>query len=110
MNADSGAPCSPRHSKKKQFIDSIKRAVAAQSGSRQLTEAAAVTCVKLCKASTYINILDSNNVVFTLVQSVINDLKVSEDVRCYTFKLSVSVGFLPENRLLNNSTEKSIGF
>ncbi|XP_069683037.1 neurofibromin isoform X4 [Periplaneta americana] len=75
VNADSGAPCSPRHSKKKQFIDSVKRAVGPHGTSKQLTEAAAVTCVKLCKASTYINILDSNNVAFTLVQSVINDLK-----------------------------------
>ncbi|CAG2065191.1 unnamed protein product, partial [Timema podura] len=75
VNADSGAPCSPRHSKKKQFIDSVKRAVGPHSTSKQLTEASAVTCVKLCKASTYINILDSNNVAFTLVQSVINDLK-----------------------------------
>ncbi|XP_068081132.1 neurofibromin [Anabrus simplex] len=75
VNADSGAPCSPRHSKKKQFIDSVKRAVGPHGTSKQLTEAAAVTCVKLCKASTYINILDSNNVTFTLVQSVINDLK-----------------------------------
>lgn len=78
VNADSGAPCSPRHNKKKQFIDSIKRNVGPHgNSSKQLTEAAAVTCVKLCKASTYINILDSNNVAFTLVQSVINDLKVS---------------------------------
>jgi len=76
VNADSGAPCSPRHSKKKHFIDSVKRAVGPHGNSKQMTEAAAVTCVKLCKASTYINILDSNNVAFTLVQSVINDLKV----------------------------------
>lgn len=76
MNADSGAPCSPRHSKKKQFIDSVKRAIGQHGNSKQLTEAAAVTCVKLCKASTYINILDSNNVAFTLVQNIINELKV----------------------------------
>lgn len=76
VNADSGAPCSPRHSKKKAFIDNVKRALGPHGNSKQLTEAAAVTCVKLCKASTYINILDSNNVAFTLVQSIINDLKV----------------------------------
>ncbi|XP_045482705.1 neurofibromin [Harmonia axyridis] len=76
VNADTGAPCSPRHSKKKQFIDSIKKGISGHSNcSKQLTEAAAVTCVKLCKASTYINILDSNNVAFTLVQNVVNDLK-----------------------------------
>ncbi|XP_023719668.1 neurofibromin isoform X2 [Cryptotermes secundus] len=73
VNADSGAPCSPRHSKKKQFIDSVKRAM--HGTSKQLTEAAAVTCVKLCKASTYISNLDSNNVAFTLVQNIINELK-----------------------------------
>ncbi|XP_023313062.1 neurofibromin isoform X2 [Anoplophora glabripennis] len=75
VNADSGAPCSPRHSKKKIFIDNIKRCLGQHGNSKQLTEAAAVTCVKLCKASTYINILDSNNVAFVLVQSIINDLK-----------------------------------
>ncbi len=73
-NADAGAPCSAKHVKKKQFIDSIKKALG--HSSKQVTEAAAVTCVKLCKAATYINILDSNNVIFSLVQTVINDLKV----------------------------------
>ncbi|XP_077535309.1 neurofibromin 1 isoform X3 [Haemaphysalis longicornis] len=76
VNADSGAPCSARHLKKRQFIDSVKKALVPHGTSKQLTEAAAVTCVKLCKASTYINILDSNNVVFALVQVVINDLKL----------------------------------
>jgi len=51
VNADSGAPCSPRHCKKKQFIDSLKKALLPHSSSKQLTEAAAVTCVKLCKVS-----------------------------------------------------------
>lgn len=72
-NADTGAPCSTKHVRKKQFIDSIKKALSPHSG--KVTEAAAITCVKLCKAATYINILDSNNVIFSLVQSVINDLK-----------------------------------
>ncbi|KAF9790049.1 hypothetical protein SFRURICE_002414 [Spodoptera frugiperda] len=61
VNADSGAPCSPRHTKKKLFIDCVKRGL--------------MTCVKLCKASTYLNIADSGNVTFKLVKSVINDLK-----------------------------------
>ncbi|XP_046387119.1 neurofibromin isoform X3 [Ischnura elegans] len=73
VNADMGAPCSPRHSKKKQFIESIKRAVGQHTN--KFTEPAALTCVKLCKASTYISNSDPNNVAFTLVQSVINDLK-----------------------------------
>lgn len=74
-NADTGAPCSAKHVKKKQFIDSIKRALIPH-GSKTVTEAAAVTCVKLCKSATYINILDSNNVIFSLVQAVIGDLKM----------------------------------
>ena len=40
-----------------------------------MIEAGAITCVKLCKAATYINVLDSNNVIFSLVQTVINNLK-----------------------------------
>lgn len=76
VNADTGAPFSSKHIRKRNFIDNVKKALIPHSSSKQLTEAAAVTCVKLCKASTYINILDSNNVVFTLVQSVINDLKL----------------------------------
>lgn len=43
-----------------------------------MTEAAAVTGVKLCKLATYINTNDSNNVVFQLVQCIINDLKVGD--------------------------------
>ena len=74
-NADTGAPCSAKHVRKKQFIDSIKRALSPPLRSRVESEAAAVTCVKLCKAATYVNILDSNNVVFSLVQTVISDLK-----------------------------------
>lgn len=76
VNADSGAPCSPRHLKKKHFMEGIKRGLGAHASSKQLTETAATACVKLCKVSTYINICDSNNVTFQLVQSVINDLKV----------------------------------
>ncbi|XP_045770385.1 neurofibromin [Maniola jurtina] len=75
VNADSGAPCSPRHTKKKHFIDSVKRGLSPHNNSKQMTEAAIVTCVKLCKASTYLNIADSGNVTFVLVKCVINDLK-----------------------------------
>ena len=75
VNADTGAPCSPKHSKKKLFIDSVKKGLGMHGGSnKQLVEAAAVTCIKLCKASTYISNLDSNNVIFTLVQHVMSDL------------------------------------
>lgn len=69
-------PCSSRHSKKKQFIDSIKKGLGMHgSSSRQLAEAAAVTCIKLCKASTYINNLDSDNVIFTLVRHIMGYLR-----------------------------------
>ena len=62
-NADAGAPCSSRHTKKRQFIDSVRKALLPHGGGKTVTEAAVVTCVKLCKAATYINILDSNNVI-----------------------------------------------
>lgn len=77
MNADTGAPCSPRHHKKKAFVDGIKKGLSSSSSSKQLTESAAIACVKLCKASTFINISDSTNVTFQLVQTVIKDLKVN---------------------------------
>lgn len=77
MNADSGAPCSPRHLKKKHFIDTIKKGVTSHASSKQLTESAAIACVKLCKISTYIPTTESTNVTFYLVQCVINDIKVS---------------------------------
>lgn len=69
----------------RQFVDSVKKALVPHAVSKQLCEAAAVTCVRLCKTSTYINILDSNNVVFSLVQNVISDLKV---IYCCYFSLS----------------------
>ncbi|XP_055698234.1 neurofibromin isoform X2 [Phlebotomus papatasi] len=75
VNADSGAPCSSCHLKKRHFVEGIKKGLGSHASSKQLTESAAIACVKLCKASTYINIADSNNVTFQLVQSVINDLK-----------------------------------
>ena len=49
-------------------------ALSQHSNSRKMSEAVK-TCVKLCKAATYINILDSNNVIFSLVHTVIGDLK-----------------------------------
>lgn len=79
MNADSGAPCSPKHIKKKHFMECIKKGLTAHASSKQLTESAAIACVKLCKISTYINICDSSNVTFQLVQSIINDLKVRKN-------------------------------
>ena len=70
------------------MIDQLKKALVPHGTSRQLTEAAAVTAVKLCKVSTYIYFLDSGNVVFALVQSVLNDLKVSVNViAIYSIKL-----------------------
>ena len=61
----------------KQFIDELKRVLSQHHGhGRALTEGAAVTCVKLCKSSTYVNITDRANVLFVLVQTVNQDLKV----------------------------------
>ena len=74
-NADNGAPCSAKHVRKKHLIDLIKKSLVPHGCREVMTQAAAVTSVKLCKAATYINILDSNNVIFSLVQLVINDLK-----------------------------------
>lgn len=79
VNADAGAPCSPRHIRKKLFLDNVKRGLTSSSSSssnKQVAEWAAITSVKLCKASTYINYSDSNNVVFQLVQNVQKDLKL----------------------------------
>ena len=75
VSADSSAPCSPKFMKKKSFIETVKKSLLIHgSSNRQLAEAAASTCVKLCKASTYICNLDSSNVIFTLVKHVISDL------------------------------------
>ncbi|XP_036370881.1 neurofibromin isoform X2 [Octopus sinensis] len=64
--------------KKKHFIDEARKALSNPHGGSSKasqTEGAAVTFVRMCKASTYININDRPNVLFTLVQSVTHDLK-----------------------------------
>lgn len=61
----------------KLFLDNLRKALAGHSGSRQLTESAAIACVKLCKASTYIS-WEDNSVIFLLVQSMVVDLKVKK--------------------------------
>lgn len=76
VNADSGAPCSPRHSRKKTFVDMLKRNINVHGSGKHNVETSAIALVKLCKASTYINMQHSNNILFTLVQTVVNDLKV----------------------------------
>ena len=75
INADSGAPCSARHSRKRRFIDDVRKSLSGSSHGKQMTEAAAVTAIKLCRASTYVNSRDSSNYIFHLVQSVVGDLK-----------------------------------
>ncbi|CAF1380764.1 unnamed protein product [Didymodactylos carnosus] len=71
---EKGCPCSQEHLRKRNFVDNLKRQL--HSNVKQHREAAAViTFVKLCKASTYTNNKDSNNVLFVSVQSVIGDLK-----------------------------------
>ena len=69
----------------KHFIDEVKKVISPHHAVSKLTEGAAVTCVRLCKASTYISINDRLNVLFSLVQSVINDLKVR--YRCFYLKI-----------------------
>eukprot|EP00064_Thunnus_orientalis_P004302 superscaffoldBa00000388_g4313 len=58
----------------KLFMDSLRKALAGQGGSKQLMESAAIACVKLCKASTYIN-WEDHSTIFLLVQSIVMDLK-----------------------------------
>jgi neurofibromin 1 len=75
---EKGGPCSQEHLKKKNFLDLLKKSLATHhSSSKQSSEAAAVVaCVKLSKSATYINNKDSSNVLFALVPSIMNDLKL----------------------------------
>ncbi|KAM4796529.1 neurofibromin isoform 2-T2 [Rhinophrynus dorsalis] len=59
---------------KKLFLENLRKALAGHGGGKPLTESAAIACVKLCKASTYIN-WEDNSVIFHLVQSLVIDLK-----------------------------------
>ncbi|XP_072557475.1 neurofibromin isoform X1 [Paramormyrops kingsleyae] len=59
---------------KKLFLENLRKALAGHGGSKQLTESAAIACVKLCKASTYVN-WEDHSVIFVLVQSIVVDLK-----------------------------------
>lgn len=59
----------------KLFLDSLRKALSGQGGNKQLMESAAIACVKLCKASTYIN-WEDHSTIFLLVQSIVMDLKV----------------------------------
>lgn len=76
VNADAGASCPAKFAKKKAFIENVKRSLIMHgSSNRHFVEAAAITCVKLCKASTYISLSqETENVIFTLVKQVISDL------------------------------------
>ena len=65
----------PEHRRKRLFIDNLIKALGMQGcGYRQFNQASALTCVKLCKASTYVSNSDPNNVIFALVQNVLNNL------------------------------------
>jgi len=75
-NAESGAPCSQQHLRKKQLYDDLRKAVNSQNF-KQTTEGAVVACVRMCKASTYIKTSDRTNVLYTLVKSIVLDLKVA---------------------------------
>lgn len=68
--------CSPQHHKKKNFVDELRKAVNPQYYRPTLSEGAVVACIRMCKASTYVKSAESSNVLFTLVKSVVLDLKV----------------------------------
>ncbi|XP_068124582.1 neurofibromin isoform X3 [Hyperolius riggenbachi] len=59
---------------KKLFLENLRKALTGHGGGKPLTESAAIACVKLCKASTYVN-WEDNSVIFHLVQSLVIDLK-----------------------------------
>ncbi|XP_078599565.1 neurofibromin-like isoform X3 [Branchiostoma floridae x Branchiostoma japonicum] len=71
---DPNVVSNPRYQKKRLFIDHVKKALSGQGVPKHLTESAAVACVKLCKASTYISRQD-NSVLCFIVQSLLGDLK-----------------------------------
>jgi len=64
-----------KHSRKKLFIENFKKSLQPTTSNKQIMEAGIISAVRLCKASTYINIMDSNNPVFRLVQSILVDLR-----------------------------------
>lgn len=68
---------SAQHIKKKNFVDELRKAVNPQYYKSTISEGAVVACIKMCKASTYVKSAESSNVLFTLVKSVVLDLKVS---------------------------------
>jgi neurofibromin 1 len=73
---EKGGPCSQKHLKKKNFIESLKKSLNGHhASSKQTSEAAVIAFVKLCKSATYINNKDSNNVLFALVPSNQNLIK-----------------------------------
>lgn len=70
-----GTCCVPQLYRKKQFIETIKRSISPHANNKQLAELSAITCVRLCKASTYVSHHDSA-IVVTFIQTVLHDLKV----------------------------------
>lgn len=75
VNADSGAPVSSKHLKKRKFLEDVKKSLFNPGRDKVMTETAVVSAVKLSKAATFISNRDSNNCVFLLLQSIIADLK-----------------------------------
>ncbi|XP_076842770.1 neurofibromin isoform X2 [Brachyhypopomus gauderio] len=67
-------PVQETKANKKLFLENLRKALAGHGSSKQLTESAAIACVKLCKASTYIN-WEDHSIIFLLVQSIVVDLK-----------------------------------
>ncbi|KFD70579.1 hypothetical protein M514_02099 [Trichuris suis] len=72
------APCQLRLEKQKLFLQSIEKTLTmghAHATKHHLLAAACVAGAKLCKAATYINVADPDNVFFSILQTMIDEVK-----------------------------------
>lgn len=81
-NSSTASSTSPNSSaaRRRAFVESVRRALSSYSlgtggSSRANAEAAALAAIKLCRFATYINALDGGQVVFTLLQQMLSDLR-----------------------------------
>uniref|UniRef100_A0A5S6QDW1 Ras-GAP domain-containing protein n=1 Tax=Trichuris muris TaxID=70415 RepID=A0A5S6QDW1_TRIMR len=76
--AKCGAPCQPRLEKQKLFLQSIEKTLTmghTHTIKHHLLAAACMAGAKLCKAATYISVADSENVFFSVLQTVVDEVK-----------------------------------
>lgn len=69
-----------KHSRKRLFIENLKKSIQSTTSNKPITEAGIIACVKLCKASTFINLSNDKssngtNSVLKFVQMILFDLK-----------------------------------